>query len=131
MNNRRLPARKKNKSTTEATLIFSPLRILRPQRKPAGFDLSEPRKPGEVRSGQVKAPNGFTYWLLKFDGMEGGTIKDNPMGIGRIEFTYYQMALACGIEMMESRLLEEGTQAHFMTKRFDRTDNGIGLNGIR
>lgn len=78
----------------------------------------------EVRSGQVKAPNGFTYWLLKFDGMEGGTIKDNPMGIGRIEYTYYQMALACGIEMMESRLLEEGTQAHFMTKRFDRTDNG-------
>ncbi len=24
----------------------------------------------EVRSGQVKAPEGFTYWLLKFDGIE-------------------------------------------------------------
>lgn len=32
---------------------------------------------GEVRSGQVQAPEGFDYWLLKFDGVEGGKIKDN------------------------------------------------------
>ena len=81
-------------------------------------------KTHEVRSGQVKAPDGFNYWLLKFDGVEGGKIKDNPLGIGRIEYTYYQMALDCGIEMMESRLLEEGDQAHFMTKRFDRDSGG-------
>jgi serine/threonine-protein kinase HipA len=30
------------------------------------------------------------------------------------------MATACGIEMMESRLMEENGRAHFMTKRFDR-----------
>ncbi|HAH49884.1 MAG TPA: toxin HipA, partial [Balneola sp.] len=29
-----------------------------------------------------------------------------------------------GIEMMESRLLEENDRAHFMTKRFDRTKKG-------
>lgn len=81
----------------------------------------------EVRSGQVKALDGFGYWLLKFDGVEGGTIKDNPLGIGRIEYAYYQMALDCGIEMMESRLMEEGQQAHFMTKRFDRSENGEKL----
>jgi serine/threonine-protein kinase HipA len=82
---------------------------------------------GEVRSGQVKAPNGFTYWLLKFDGIEDKKLKDNPAGIGRIEYAYYKMARACGIDMSESRLLYEGEYAHFMTKRFDRTDSGEKL----
>jgi serine/threonine-protein kinase HipA len=82
---------------------------------------------GEVRSGQVKAPPGFTYWLLKFDGVEDKKLKDNPVGIGRIEYAYYKMATACGIDMSESRLLHEGEYAHFMTKRFDRTDSGEKL----
>ncbi len=30
------------------------------------------------------------------------------------------MALAAGIEMMESRLLPDGERAHFMTRRYDR-----------
>ena len=84
-------------------------------------------KTGQVRSGQVKAPEGFTYWLLKFDGgeySEHGSLKGNPRGIGNIEYAYYKMATACGIQMSESRLLEEGGQHHFMTKRFDRTDSG-------
>ena len=76
----------------------------------------------EVRSGQVAAPDGFTYWLLKFDGVETGKVSDNPLGIGRIEYAYHKMALDCGIEMTECRLFEEGQYAHFMTKRFDRTD---------
>jgi len=79
---------------------------------------------GEVRSGQVHAPEGFSYWLLKFDGIEGGKIKDNPPGIGKIEYTYYKMATDCGIKMTECRLLREGRKAHFMTKRFDRTEKG-------
>jgi serine/threonine-protein kinase HipA len=82
----------------------------------------------EVRSGQVTAPDGFTYWLLKFDGVEDNKLKDNPNGIGRIEYAYYKMATACGIEMTECRLLTEGNQAHFMTKRFDRTDSGEKLH---
>ncbi|HPS84272.1 MAG TPA: type II toxin-antitoxin system HipA family toxin [Bacteroidales bacterium] len=85
-------------------------------------------KTHEVRSGQVKAPRGFSYWLLKFDGLEGGKIKDNPLGIGRIEYAYYKMATACGIDMTESRLMYEGDYAHFMTKRFDRTDAGEKLH---
>ena len=82
----------------------------------------------EVRSGQVKAPKGFTYWLLKFDGIEGEKLRDNPPGIGRIEYAYYKMATACGINMTECRLLPEGDYAHFMTKRFDRTDKGEKLH---
>jgi serine/threonine-protein kinase HipA len=82
----------------------------------------------EVRSGQVKAPAGFTYWLLKFDGVEAGKVSDNPLGIGRIEYAYHKMALDCGIEMTECRLFEDGVYAHFMTKRFDRTDTGEKLH---
>ncbi|MDA3821128.1 MAG: HipA domain-containing protein, partial [Bacteroidales bacterium] len=41
-------------------------------------------------------------------------------GYGTVEMAYYNMAKACGIEMMPSRLLEENGRAHFMTKRFDR-----------
>ena len=82
----------------------------------------------EVRSGQVKAPEGFTYWLLKFDGVEDKKLKDNPIGIGRIEYAYFQMAKDCGIKMAECRLLHEGNYAHFMTKRFDRTETGEKLH---
>ena len=83
---------------------------------------------GELRSGQVQAPDGFTYWILKFDGVEGEKLRDNPPGIGRIEYAYHKMALSCGIHMTECRLLPEGEIAHFMTKRFDRTDKGEKLH---
>ncbi len=86
---------------------------------------------GEVRSGQIKAPEGFQYWLLKFDGttfMEHDKITNNPKGIGNIEYAYYRMAQSCGINMMESRLLVEHDYSHFMTKRFDREDNGEKLH---
>ncbi len=78
----------------------------------------------EVRSGQVKAPEDYSYWLLKFDGIEGGKIKDNPSGIGRIEYAYHKMAMDCGIRMTECRLWHEDKKTHFMTKRFDRSDTG-------
>lgn len=82
----------------------------------------------EVCSGQVKAPEGFGYWLLKFDGVEGGKIKDNPAGIGRIEYAYHKMAVDCGIRMTDCRLWDEGKKAHFMTKRFDRSESGEKLH---
>ncbi len=82
---------------------------------------------GEVRSGQVKAPEGFTYWLLKFDGTtysEHDKISSNPKGVGNIEYAYHRMAVDAGIRMTECRLLQEGDCSHFLTKRFDRTDDG-------
>ena len=82
---------------------------------------------GVVRSGQVKAPEGFGYWLLKFDGgtySEHTQITDNPQGIGNIEYAYYKMATSCNIRMTECRLLTEGDSHHFMTRRFDREADG-------
>jgi len=81
-------------------------------------------KSGEVRSGQTKAPKGFEHWLIKLDGISDIQTGDSH-GYGRVEMAYYNMAKACGIEMMPSRLLEENGRAHFMTKRFDREDNDV------
>jgi serine/threonine-protein kinase HipA len=80
----------------------------------------------EVRSGQVTAPEGFGYWLLKFDGVSGNRDKEmeDPKGYTVIEYAYSLMARAAGIEMTECRLLEEGGRRHFMTRRFDRTSDG-------
>ncbi|MCM1140309.1 MAG: type II toxin-antitoxin system HipA family toxin [Muribaculum sp.] len=74
---------------------------------------------GEIRSGQVAAPEGFNHWLIKFDGVNNQMLGD-PMGYGRIEYVYYLMAKAAGIDMSECRLLEENGRAHFLTRRFDR-----------
>ena len=76
-------------------------------------------KTGDVKSGQTKAPHGFEHWLLKLDGVSDVQLGKNK-GFGRVEMAYYNMATACGITMMPSRLLEENGRAHFMTKRFDR-----------
>ncbi len=73
----------------------------------------------DVRSGQAIHSDGYDYWIIKFDGVSNDLLGD-PLGYGRIEYAYFLMAKACGINMMESRLLEEGGRAHFMTKRFDR-----------
>ncbi|MCE7053638.1 type II toxin-antitoxin system HipA family toxin [Algoriphagus sp. AGSA1] len=80
-------------------------------------------KTGKVKSGQVKAPKGFSYWIIKFDGVHDSQF-GVTVGYGRVEMAYYLMALEAGIEMNECRLLEENGRAHFMTRRFDRTDNG-------
>lgn len=77
---------------------------------------------GEIRSGQLKAPAGFEYWLLKLDGVGGDSELGTGGHYGRIEYAYYLMATAAGIAMSESRLLEENHRAHFMTRRFDRID---------
>jgi len=79
-------------------------------------------KTGEVKSGQAKAPAGFEHWLIKLDGVSDAQFGESN-GWGRVEMAYYQMAIDCGIEMMESRLLEENGRSHFMTKRFDREGN--------
>ena len=85
---------------------------------------------GTVLSGQVRAPEGFGYWLLKFDDIENNRDKENadPAGFGALEYTYSQIAKEAGIQMTECRLLEDGDHRHFMTRRFDRTENGGKLH---
>lgn len=84
----------------------------------------------EVRSGQVPAGEGFEYWLLKFDGVKGNKDKEleDPRGYGVIEYAYYKMARDCGIDISECRLFEENGRRHFMTRRFDRLDDGRKLH---
>ena len=85
---------------------------------------------GTVLSGQVRAPEGYGYWLLKFDDIENNRDKENadPAGFGALEYTYSQIAKEAGIQMTECRLLEDGDHRHFMTHRFDRTENGGKLH---
>lgn len=80
----------------------------------------------EVRSGQVTADAGFEYWLMKFDGVKNNRDKElaDPKGYGAIEYAYSKMAADADISMMPCRLFEENGRRHFMTKRFDRTDDG-------
>jgi serine/threonine-protein kinase HipA len=77
---------------------------------------------GQVRSGQLDAEPGFGHWLLKFDGVAkaGDHGLADPEGWGAVEYAYWRMARAAGVEMAESRLLAENGRRHFLTRRFDR-----------
>jgi serine/threonine-protein kinase HipA len=80
-----------------------------------------------IKTGQAPAGEGFDYYLLKFDGVDGNKDKEllsDPKGFGLLEYAYYLMALDAGVEMNECRLFEENGRSHFMTKRFDRLNGG-------
>ena len=82
----------------------------------------------DIRSGQISAGPGYEYWLLKFDDINNNRDKDSVPDEGeytKIEYAYYLMAKAAGIEMSECRLYMENGRSHFMTRRFDR----VGKNG--
>ncbi len=66
-------------------------------------------KTGEIRSGQTLA-KGFEHWLLKFDGVND-TQFGASHGYGRVEMAYYGMATSAGLDMMESRLIQEEGRA--------------------
>lgn len=84
-------------------------------RQPKGI-IAINRETGEIRSGQADLEPCFEYYILKFGDKERSTAE--------LEQTYYDMALAAGINMMESRLLEVDGIKHFLTKRFDRNEAG-------
>ncbi len=77
----------------------------------------------EIKPGDIIQPEGYSYWLLKIDGANGTTLGEGK-GLGKIEYAYYLLARKSGIEMSDSMLYEENDRFHFLTKRFDRTDNG-------
>lgn len=80
------------------------------------------QKTGIIRSGQVDAGKGYTYWLLKLDGVD----QKEETSHTRIEYAYYLMAKEGHINMSESRLIKRDRYYHFMTKRFDRVELGDG-----
>lgn len=75
---------------------------------------------GEVRSGQIEAPEGFDYYLIKLDGVTAETGFRETQNFGRLEYSFYRLVRECGIEMSDCSLIEENGRAHFLTKRFDR-----------
>ena len=80
------------------------------------------KKTGEVRSGQVDAPAGFDYYLIKLDGVSAKAGFKETENYGRLEYSFYKLVKACGIDMTECSLIEENGRAHFLTRRFDRKD---------
>lgn len=83
---------------------------------------------GDICSGQIEAPEGFSYWLFKFDVSSGASALGDPAGFGRVEYAYHLMAIAAGVQMTECRLYIDGPRAHFMTRRFDRLEDGDKLH---
>ena len=81
----------------------------------------------QVRSGQTTVPDGFTHYLMKFDGVseynKNQETFGDPLGYGAMEYVYHLMAKKCGINMMPCHLLPEGKRRHFITERFDRINN--------
>ena len=80
------------------------------------------KETGEVRSGQVEAPAGFNYYLIKLDGVSATVGFKATGNHGRLEYSFYKLAKACGIEMTDCSLIEENGRAHFLTQRFDRNN---------
>lgn len=83
------------------------------------------RDTNEIRSGQLDLGDGFDYWLMKFDNVSknGDHGLEDKKEYTLIEYSYYKMALDCGINMSECRIFRQSDGNHFMTKRFDR-ENG-------
>ena len=63
---------------------------------------------GHVISGQVAAPEGYQHWMIKFD-LAGDFDRERNNGLppasGRIEYAYYLMARAAGMQINQCRLL--------------------------
>ena len=84
-------------------------------RQPKGI-IAIDKTTGEICSGQTDVRPNMDYYILKFG--------DKSRSSAELEQTYYEMATASGINMMESRLLEVDSVKHFLTKRFDRNETG-------
>ena len=91
------------------------------QRAKAVIAINE--KTGEIRSGQVDAPEGFSHWIMKFDGFDSDGKPVTPSHHCRVEYAYHLCAIDAGIEMTDCKLMEESGRAHFLTRRFDRDGN--------
>lgn len=67
---------------------------------------------GSYHSGQSTDSAAYEHCIIKFNAPEHA--------LSETEMTYYEMALAAGIQMMPSRLIEVEGVRHFLTQRFDR-----------
>ncbi|MHB1252388.1 MAG: type II toxin-antitoxin system HipA family toxin, partial [Acidimicrobiales bacterium] len=79
---------------------------------------------------------GFEHWIIKLDGVSATGMDGHGDGLGesapygRIEYAYSLMARAAGVDMTDCILLAEGPRRHFMTRRFDRDNEGGRLHVV-
>lgn len=74
------------------------------------------RETNEICSGQGILPEGFIHYIIKFN-------ENISYPSIQVEKAYYDMAVAAGIDMMPSSLIEVEGRQHFLTERFDRKGN--------
>ena len=77
------------------------------------------RATGELLANQPELPEGFEPWIFKFDGMGDD---GRPQHWTRLEYAYFLMARAAGLDMSETVLVPDEELAHFATRRFDRAE---------
>jgi serine/threonine-protein kinase HipA len=71
----------------------------------------------KIISGTGELPEGFEYWLIKFDGYDDNK---QPLDFTKLEFLYMNMAKECGIDVPQLDFLTDEDLTHFAIKRFDR-----------
>lgn len=72
-------------------------------------------EPDVICSGQGEVPEGFRHAILKF--------QEHDYPSAELEMTYYEMAKACGVQMMDSEMIKCEGVNHFLTYRYDRVGN--------
>lgn len=73
---------------------------------------------GNVKSGQAILPEGYKYYILKYDN------ESDFFPYARLEYAYYRMCKDSGIIMSNSELKSFTKATHFITERFDRGGDG-------
>ena len=68
------------------------------------------------------APKGFMHAIIKYDDTAGDN--ENKSTYSKLEYVYCLLVKKAGIDMMPCYLLESEDKHHFITKRFDRGENG-------
>jgi len=76
--------------------------------------ISEHKKSGKIIPGDLEHSENYHHYLVKLD-LEN--VEKYPIQL--VEYCYYLTATAIGINMMDSKLIEE---KHFATLRFDRQE---------
>ena len=76
------------------------------------------RENGDVKSGQAMLPQGYDYYILKYDN------ESDSFPYARMEYVYWRLCKDAGIEIMDSELKRFGNANHFITRRFDRGPEG-------
>ena len=76
--------------------------------------ISESKSDGSIVSGDINYSKDYEHYIIKLN------VEDN-LDYNReiIEYSYYLALTHCGINMMDSKIIEN---RHFATKRFDRID---------